>query len=101
MLRHGVGALPVVDEDHTLMGIITLRDISFTGTMGDIMTLAVKDLMTKNNLITGIETTSITEIADIMSRTGIQRIPIVDDEGKLVGIMTQSALIRAFRAQFK
>ncbi|UCH38167.1 MAG: CBS domain-containing protein [Candidatus Bathyarchaeota archaeon] len=101
MLRHGVGGLPVVKEDNTLMGIITLRDISFTGTMGDIMTLAVKDLMTKNNLLTCSRDTSLTEIADIMIKTGIQRLPIVDNNGKLMGLVTQSVLIRAFRALFK
>jgi IMP dehydrogenase len=101
MLRHGVGGLPVVNEDNTLIGIITLRDISFTGTMGDIMTLAVKELMTKNNLITGTETTTLIEIADIMIKTGIQRIPIVNHEDKLMGLVTQSVLIRALRSLFR
>lgn len=101
MLRHGVGGLPVVKEDNTLVGMITLRDISFTGTMGDIMTLAVQDLMTKNNLITCCRDTSLAEIADIMIKTGIQRLPIVDNKGKLMGLVTQSVLIRAFRALFK
>jgi IMP dehydrogenase len=100
MLRHGVGGLPVVKEDNTLVGIITLRDISFTGTMGDIMTLAVKDLMTKNNLITRGRDTPLTEIADIMISTGIQRVPIVDKNEKLMGLVTQSILIRAFRGLF-
>ena len=101
MLRHGVGGLPVVQEDNILVGMITLRDISFTGTMGDIMTLAVKDLMTKNSLITRSRDTSLTEIADIMIKTGIQRIPIVDKCGTLMGLVTQSVLIRAFRGLFK
>jgi IMP dehydrogenase len=101
MLRHGVGGLPVVKEDNTLVGMITLRDISFTGTMGDIMTLAVQDLMTKNNLITCGRDTSLAEIADIMIKTGIQRLPIVDNKGKLMGLVTQSVLIRAFRALIK
>lgn len=99
MLRYGVGALPVVKDDNTLVGIVTLRDISFAGT--NIANLPVKDIMSKDNLITGTETTTLIEVTDIMMKTGKQRIPIVDDKGKLVGLMTQSVLIRSFRNLFK
>lgn len=94
MVRQGVGGLPVVKEDNVLVGIITQRDIAFAG--GDILTLQVKDLMTRN-LITGTEKTNLLELADMMSKTGIQRIPIIDEDRKLVGLVTQSVLIRAFR----
>ncbi len=99
MLRYGVGALPVVKEDNMLMGMLTLRDISLSGT--NIGNLQVKDLMTKNNLITGTESTKLIEIIDMMSKTGIQRIPIIDAVGKLIGLMTQSVLIRSFRLLVK
>jgi len=99
MLRYSVGALPVVKDDNILVGILTLRDISFVGM--DVGNLAVKDLMTKENLITGTERTTLIKVADMMIKTGIQRIPILDDEGKLVGLMTQSILIRSFRDLFK
>ena len=95
MLRYGVGALPVVKEDNTLVGMLTLRDISLPGM--NIANLLVKDLMTKDNLITGSEATKLVEIVEMMSNTGIQRIPILDNEGKLIGLMTQSILIRSFR----
>jgi IMP dehydrogenase len=99
MLRYGVGALPVVKEDNTLVGMLTLRDISLPGM--NIGNLHVKDLMTKNNLITGTESTKLVEIIDMMSKTGIQRIPILDADGKLIGLMTQSVLIRSFRDLLK
>ena len=99
MLRYGVGALPVVKEDNTLRGMLTLRDISLAGM--DVGNLTVKDLMTKENLITGTERTTLIKVADMMIKTGIQRIPILDEEGKLVGLMTQSILIRSFRDLFK
>jgi IMP dehydrogenase len=95
MLRYGIGALPVVKEDNTLVGILTLRDISLPGM--NIANLLVKDLMTKDNLITGSEETKLIEIVDMMSKTGIQRIPIINADGKLIGLMTQSILIRSFR----
>jgi IMP dehydrogenase len=63
--------------------------------------ILVKDLMTKENLITGTERTTLIKVADMMIKTGIQRIPILDDEEKLVGLMTHSILIRSFRDLFK
>ena len=48
MLRYGVGALPVVKEDNSLVGMLTLRDISLAGM--DIGNLSVNDLMTKDHL---------------------------------------------------
>ena len=98
MLRYGVGGLPVIHEDNTLVGMLTLRDISLPGM--NVGNLQVQDLMTKKNLITGTESTKLVEIIDMMSKTGIQRIPIVDTSGKLSGLMTQSVIIRAFRNLF-
>ncbi len=92
MLRHGVGALPVVDGERRLVGIITLRDIDLAGEAS--CNLAVEDLMT-SDLITGREDTTISEVAETMLKTGIQRIPIVDEESRLVGLVTQTIVIRA------
>ena len=99
MLRHGVGALPVTESDGTLRGILTLRDIDFAGR--DIMDLPVEDLMTKENLRTANDETKLTEVADIMIKTGLQRIPVINSEGKLLGLVTQSVVIRGFRALFR
>ena len=97
MLRHGVGALPVVDENNKLLGIITLRDIDLAG--NESYPLLVADLMT-TNLITGNEETSVAEIVDIMLRTGLQRIPIVDDD-QLIGLITQTVVIRTMKKFFE
>ena len=94
MLRHGVGALPVVDADDVLVGIITLRDIDIAGS--EVSNFLVTDLMTKT-LITGAAQTTIGEIADMMLRAGIQRIPIVDVDAKLIGLVTQTTVIKAAR----
>jgi len=98
MLRHGVGALPVVDDDNNLIGIITLRDIDLAGERTN--DLFAEDLMT-TDVITRRENTSISEIAETMDRASIQRIPIVDKEGKLIGLVTQSVVIRSFIAKLK
>lgn len=92
MLRHGIGALPVVDNDNILVGIITLRDIDLAGERT--YDLTVKDLMT-NNLITRRENTPLEEIAEIMIQTGLERIPITTNDDKLIGLITQSVVIKA------
>ena len=98
MLRHGLGALPVIDKDGTLVGILTLRDVDLAGP--EALVLPVGELMTRD-LITRKKDTLLGEIVDIMMETGIQRIPIVDDEGKLIGLVTQSTVIRSIRPLIK
>jgi len=99
MIRQGVGGLPVVKEDKVLVGILTQRDIDFAGE--NILTLLVKDLMTKRNLVTVTEKTNLLELSDTMIRTGIQRIPVINEANRMVGLVTQSVVIRAFRELFK
>ncbi len=98
MLRHGVGALPVVDDDNTLVGIITLRDIDLAGERTN--DLFAKDLMT-TDVITRSGNTSIGEIAETMDQASIQRIPIIDKDCKLIGLVTQSVVIRSLVAKLK
>lgn len=91
MMRCNVGGLPVVDEGQ-LVGMITHRDILLVG--GEALILKVDDLMSKD-LKTAKGKTPIIDITKIMADTGYQRIPVVDDDGDLVGLITQSSLIRA------
>lgn len=94
MLRHGVGALPVVDEDDRLQGIITLRDIDLAGTEAG--SLLVVDLMS-SQLKTGLENTPVLTIVETMLKTGIQRIPIVNSKNRLLGLVTQTTVIRTMK----
>ena len=98
MLRQGVGALPVVDDDDNLVGILTLRDIDLAGEKTN--DLFAEDLMT-TDVITRSENALISEIAETMDRKSIQRIPIIGKNGKLVGIVTQSVVIRSLIAKKK
>ncbi len=91
MMRHGVGGLPVIDEKGVLLGMITQRDIDLSGS--DVSNLSVEDLMT-TKLLKGNERTTLKEIVDIMVKTGIQRIPVVNDEDKLIGLVTQTSVIK-------
>jgi len=91
MMRHGVGGLPVVDDKGTLLGMITQRDVDLAG--ADVSHLPVEDLMT-TKLFKGNEKTTLREIVELMVKTGIQRIPIVDEGGKLIGLVTQTSIIK-------
>jgi len=92
MMRHGIGGLPVVDKKGKVVGMITLRDIDLAGT--DVSNLPVEDLMT-TNLVKGKVDTTTKEIVELMIKTGIQRIPIVDEKGKLLGLITQTSIIKS------
>ncbi len=92
MLRHNIGGLPVVDAKNLLVGIITQRDIDLAG--ADISDLQVSDLMTRS-LIKAKETTPLRWIVERMIKTGIQRIPVVDSKSKLLGLVTQTSVIKA------
>jgi len=92
MLRHNIGALPVVDRNHVVVGIITQRDIDLAGE--GVSDLLVLDLMTRS-LIKAKRTTPLRWIAEKMIKTGIQRIPVVDEKSKLLGLVTQTCVIKA------
>jgi IMP dehydrogenase len=96
MLRQGVGALPVVDDENKLVGIITLRDTDFARAYD----LLVEDLMT-TDLTTGRENETIEEIVDVMLNTGTERLPITNRNGKFVGLITQKTVIRVLNDLLK
>lgn len=91
MVRANIGGVPVVDGDE-LVGLITHRDVLLAGS--EAMGLKVRDLMSKE-LSTVTKSVNIKEISRIMADTGYQRIPVVEDK-KLLGLITQSCIIRAF-----
>jgi len=92
MLRHNVGALPVVDDENVVLGIITQRDIDLAG--ADVSDLLVSDLMTRS-LIKAKETTTLRWIVERMIKTGLQRIPVLDENSRLLGLVTQTTVIKA------
>lgn len=84
MARHRIGGIPIVDEHGTLKGIVTNRDLRFESNMSK----KLGDIMTKNPLITANEGTNLVQAEEILQTHKVEKLPIVDEHQKLVGLIT-------------
>jgi len=84
MAEYHISGVPVVDENKKLIGIITNRDMRFISDMS----AKVADVMTPAPLVTGKEGTTLEEAAKEMQKHKIEKLPIVDDNGTLMGLIT-------------
>lgn len=82
--RYHISGLPVVDSDRHLVGMITRRDIKYL----NIDSTKVEAVMTKDNLITAQVGTSLEEAKMILWKNRIEKLPIVDNQYRLVGLIT-------------
>ncbi|WP_300342750.1 IMP dehydrogenase [Nesterenkonia sp.] len=85
--HYRISGLPVVDEDSTLLGIITNRDIRFIPE-AEYATTTVAEKMTRPPLITAKEGISNAEVLKIFSEHRVEKLPLVDDDGRLTGLIT-------------
>lgn len=85
MAKYKISGVPIVDENNILIGIITNRDIKFETDM----TRLIEEAMTnKEHLVTAKEGVTLEEAKDILGKHRIEKLPIVDDEGHLKGLIT-------------
>lgn len=84
MARFRISGVPIVDDAHTLIGIITNRDIRFE----EDFSKKIEESMTSKNLITAREGVSLTEAQEILRKHKIEKLPIVDADNKLKGLIT-------------
>ncbi len=84
MAEYHISGVPVVDENQILIGIITNRDMRFISDM----TLKVSEVMTAAPLVTAKEGTTLEDAAKVMQQHKIEKLPIVDDHDKLIGLIT-------------
>jgi len=84
MAEYHISGVPVVDKDQKLIGIITNRDMRFITDMS----LIVKEVMTPAPLVTAGQGTTLEEAAKVLQEHKIEKLPIVDDEDKLIGLIT-------------
>ncbi len=91
--QYRVSGLPVVSEDGVLLGIITNRDLRFIA-RDEFSTRLVRDVMTKMPLVTGPVGISREDAADLLGRNRIEKLPLVDDAGKLRGLITVKDFVK-------
>lgn len=84
MAKFRISGIPIVDNRHKLIGILTNRDLRFEPNLN----MQIKDLMTKDNLITVPRGTTLEQAESMLHKNRIEKLPVVDDEGKLIGLIT-------------
>ncbi|MFH1119009.1 MAG: IMP dehydrogenase [Bacteroidota bacterium] len=90
MKEFKIGGIPVVDKAGKLVGIVTNRDLRFERNP----LRAVTDVMTSKNLITTTEFTDFEKAADILQEYKIEKLPVVDKNFKLIGLITYKDIIK-------
>lgn len=91
MEEYHIGGIPVVDEDKKLVGIVTNRDLRFERNLGR----KIDEVMTSENIVTTSQSTNLEEAADILQRHKIEKLPVVDKAGHLVGLVTYKDITKA------
>ena len=92
LARYKISGLPVVDKNGILKGIITNRDLKYLVGQGDTL---VKEVMTRRNLVTAPQGTSLAEAKRILWQHRIEKLPIVDEHGHLKGLITSKDIDNA------
>lgn len=90
MKENHIGGIPVIDKNGQLVGIITNRDLRFQTPDAR----KVSELMTSTNLITAPEGTTLEEAENIIRRHKVEKLPVVDKEGRIVGLITYRDIIK-------
>lgn len=91
MEEYHIGGIPVVDENSILKGIVTNRDLRFERNLDR----KVNEVMTSKNLVTTDQSTNLEEAADILQKYKIEKLPVVDKDGRLVGLVTYKDITKA------
>ncbi len=90
MRRHRIGGIPIVDYNDNLVGILTNRDLRFEVASDQL----VREKMTRENLITAPVGTTLGQAKDILQQHKIEKLPVVNDAGKLVGLITYKDILK-------
>lgn len=90
MKQFKIGGIPIVDDQNKLVGILTNRDLRFETKINR----PVSDLMTKDNLITAPIGTNLEQAREILQRHKIEKLPVVDDQKVLVGLITYKDIMK-------
>lgn len=91
MAKYKIGGIPVVDDSGFLVGIVTNRDLRFERNMSRPIT----EVMTSENLVSTTESTNLEKAADILQKYKIEKLPVVDKNNKLIGLVTYKDITKA------
>ena len=91
MAEYHIGGIPVVDKDYKLVGIVTNRDLRFERNVGR----PIAEVMTKENLVTTHQQTDLFAAAHILQENKIEKLPVVDEENHLIGLITYKDITKA------
>ena len=91
MKEYKIGGIPVVDKNKTFIGIVTNRDLRFEAKLGR----KIDKVMTSENLITTRQNIDLEKAADILKKHKIEKLPVVDESNKLVGLITYKDIFKA------
>lgn len=91
MEEYHIGGIPVVDDNKMLVGIVTNRDLRFERDPER----KIDEVMTSENLVTTSQSTNLEEAAEILQRHKIEKLPVVDNSGRLIGLVTYKDITKA------
>ena len=91
MHDYHIGGIPVVDDDNRLVGIVTNRDLRFERHMDKL----IDEVMTKDNLVTTHLQTDLVAAAQILQENKIEKLPVIDKNNRLVGLITYKDITKA------
>ena len=91
MQEHSIGGIPVVAEDNELIGIVTNRDLRFEKQMSR----SITEVMTSENLVTVKTGANLSTAESILQKHKIEKLPVVDDDNKLTGLLTFKDIVKA------
>ncbi|MBT8195798.1 MAG: IMP dehydrogenase [Bacteroidia bacterium] len=90
MRDNKIGGIPIVNSKHKLVGILTNRDLRFEKNMKR----KISEVMTSENLITTDKSTSLKKAEGILNKYKIEKLPVVDKDGKLIGLITYKDILK-------
>lgn len=91
MAEYKIGGIPVVDDNKILVGIVTNRDLRFERNLDRF----IDEVMTKENLVTTKQSTDLESAAQILQQYKIEKLPVIDNNGKLIGLVTYKDITKA------
>lgn len=91
MKEYHIGGIPVVDDEGRLVGIVTNRDLRFERNLDR----KIDEVMTKENLVVTHQSTDLEEAAQILQEHKIEKLPVIDSDGRLVGLVTYKDITKA------